>query len=100
MTFDEINASAARREAMPEGLPPAERTAWLGLCLLYELHGLGRIGRKDGVRLKEGFAREFAAMQARERVYIAAETALKLLRQSDCPAAKALLRQIETEETT
>ena len=38
MTFEEINRRAARREPLPDALPPSERTAYLALCLLYELH--------------------------------------------------------------
>ena len=63
--------------------------------ILYELHGLGRIGRADGVRIKAALAHELEQMQARERKWIAAETVLKTVRRSDCPAAKALLREME-----
>lgn len=97
MTFEEMNSRAARREPLPDALPPSERTAYLALCLLYELHSLGRIGRADGTRLKTGLAHELANMQARERKWIAAETVLKAVRRSECPAAKALLREIEKE---
>ncbi len=95
MTFEEMNRRAARREPLPDILPPSERTAYLALCLLYELHGLGRIGRADGVRIKAALAHELEQMQARERKWIAAETVLKTVRRSDCPAAKALLREME-----
>ena len=98
MTFEEMNRRAARREALPHGLTGAERSAYLALCLLYELHGLGRIGRCDGVRLKEGLRQELAEAQAREREYAAAEKAYRLLRRSACPAAKALLREMESGE--
>ena len=97
MTFEEMNSRAARREPLPDALPPSERTAYLSLCLLYELHGLGRIGRADGIRIKAALAQELANMQARERKWIAAETVLKAVRRSECPAAKALLREIEGE---
>jgi len=97
MTFEKMNSRAARREPLPDALLPSERTAYLALCLLYELHSLGRIGRADGARLKAGLAQELANMQARERKWIAAETVLKAVRRSECPAAKALLRGIESE---
>lgn len=94
MTFEEMNLRAARRGPLPDGLPPSERTAYLALCLIYELHGLGRLSRKDGVQLKENIARELRETQELERKYIAAETVLKVLRRSDCPTALALLREI------
>ena len=98
MTFEEMNRRAARREALPHGLTGAERSAYLALCLLYELHGLGRLGRCDGVRLKEELRQELAEAQARERKYAAAEKAYRLLLRSDCWAAKALLREMESGE--
>ena len=67
----------------------------IAYCLLYELHGLGRIGRADGVRIKAALTQELEQMQARERKWIVAETVLKIVRRSDCPAAKALLREME-----
>lgn len=100
MTFEEMNRRAARREPLPDALPPPERTAYLALCLLYELHGLhglGRLSRKDGMRLKEGIAQELAEAQEHERKHAAVGKVLGLLRRSDCPAAKALLREIERE---
>ena len=97
MTFEEMNRRAARREPLPEALPPSERTAYLALCLLYELHGLGRIGRADGVRLKESLKNELEEAQAHERKYVAVEKAYRLLLRSDCPAAKAVLREMESE---
>ena len=96
MTFEEMNVRAARREMIPDTLLPSERMSYMALCLLYELHGLGRLSREDGVRLKEGIRQELTEMQDRERKYIAAETTCRLLRQSDCPAAKALLHVIES----
>ena len=44
---------------------------------------------------KEALLQELEQMQARERKWIVAETVLKIVRRSDCPAAKALLREME-----
>lgn len=95
MEFEEMNQRAYRREAPPDDLTPAERMIYMALCLLYELHFIGRFTRAEGVALKQQLERDFAQYRKQETEWLRCQTAMKLLRQCDLPIVQGIVAEAD-----